>query len=130
MQRMGIVCWGLVAGLLVVAGCGVSLVPVSGKVTLNGEPAAKLQVLFEPKDPSRGAAGMGFTKADGSYEIHYPGSQIGAPTGDYIVRITPSESDDPEAPVVDIPARYNTQSELNVTVEAGKTYDFQLIALE
>lgn len=130
MQRMGIVSWALAAGLLIVAGCGVSLVPVSGKVTLNGEPVANLQVLFEPQDSSRGAAGMGFTKADGSFELHYPGSQKGAPAGDYIVRITPTETDDPEAPTVEIPARYNTQSELKATVEAGKTYDFPLIVLE
>jgi hypothetical protein len=129
MRRMEIVSI-LALSVFFVTGCGVSLVPVSGTVTLNGEPAANLQVTFEPLDSSLGAAGMGFTKADGKYELHYPGSQKGAPAGDYVVRITPMETDDPEAPTVEIPARYNTQSELKVTVEAGKTYDFPLIALE
>lgn len=117
----------LAAGLLTATGCGGSLVPVAGTVTINGQPAGDLQVSFDPNDPATGTTGMGFTKPDGSYELHYPGNRKGAPAGEYTVRISVVEFDNPEDARPELPVRYNEQSELQATVESGKSqYDFPL----
>ncbi len=116
----------LLAALLFATGCGQKLVPVTGKVTVNGQPVGNLQVSFEHTGDGQGV-GLGFTKADGTYQVHYPGSKVGAPPGDYVVRITPSETDDPASAAPAIPAKYNTASELSATVDSGKTnFDFDL----
>ena len=127
MQRTGVLLL-LIAGLMLTAvGCGNDLVPVTGTITINGQPTGNLQVDFEPKDPSKGTTGTGYTKPDGTYELHYPGYKVGAPAGEYIVKITAAETNDPETQVPPIPAKYNTNSELEATVASGASeFDFQL----
>lgn len=119
---------GLLAlGTVSAVGCDSGMVPVRGTVTLNGQPAAGLQVVFSPKDPTTATAAIGFTQTDGAYALHYPGEKIGVPAGQYVVRITTAETDGPRAQRLKIPAKYNTQSELTATVTPGQTqHDFQL----
>lgn len=117
----------ITAMLLVAVGCnsGPEIGTVQGTVTVNGQPQGSLEVQFEPKD-QKSATARGTTKADGTYELHYPGNKLGAPVGDYIVRIQGEEVDDPTK-IVSIPAKYNTDSELTAKVEPGQNKkDFQL----
>ncbi|MBI1248631.1 hypothetical protein GC197_12425 [bacterium] len=116
------------ACLALFTGCnGDSLASVSGVVTLDGHPVRGLEVNFEPVDaaPDR-TTGTGYTQADGSYSLHYPGYKKGTPPGDYIVRISGGESLD-DGTRVRVPAKYNAKSELTETVVPGKNkFDFDL----
>jgi hypothetical protein len=58
--------------LLVVAGCGgggLSLAPVSGKVTFDGKPLANATVGFYPEGPNSGVNSSGKTNENGEYTL-------------------------------------------------------------
>lgn len=89
--------------LAVAGGCskGVSLktVPVSGKVTLDGQPVSGATVTFLPEVPAAGAAlapSSGLTGADGSYKLITMGSGReafdGIPPGNYKIIVTKQSS--------------------------------------
>ena len=80
--------------LLGLAGCkGNSLpplVPVKGKVTVDGQPLTSGQVTYLPADPSEKAPlSNGTIDSAGNYEIFTQG-QSGAPKGKYKVTVSPS----------------------------------------
>ncbi len=126
--------WLMVAGSLLmvcVAGCSgpsadlPDLAPVSGTVTMGGEPLSGVAVVFES---AKGQAAYGTTDQSGRYELNFKGDTKGAQVGENTVRITtpldhpaPADYKDP------IPEKYNTSSQLKVTVEPGpNTHDFTL----
>lgn len=87
-----VLCLGLVTTL---AGCGEggpAMNPVSGKVTIGGQPAADVLVTFQPSDSSMEAA-SGRTGADGSYTLT-SGTQgkPGAMAGSYTVTLAQQSS--------------------------------------
>ncbi|WP_417848442.1 carboxypeptidase-like regulatory domain-containing protein [Thalassoglobus sp.] len=107
---------------------------VSGTVTLNGQPVESGSIEFQPQ----GAKGTmsGAVIADGKYSI---ATAQGLPPGNYTVRIysadetaereeVPGESN--KLAVEKIPAKYNTESTLTKSVEAGKdnVFDFEILA--
>lgn len=118
--------------------------PVSGTVTMNGQPVADANVNFQLADGTRGA--LGVTDAQGRYELTTFTAGDGALPGEYSVVITKyekappgteaSEDDpdyDPFAPAFEpknlLPERYaNPQtSNLSATIaEEPTTVDFQL----
>jgi hypothetical protein len=111
---------------ILLAGCSNGLNEVTGKVTLDGQPVRGLQVQFVPNDPSMGTTAIGYTQADGTYKLHYPGSKTGAPPGEYTVRITGGEGGEPGQQRRVAP-RYNSQSKLTATVKPGpNTFDFEV----
>jgi hypothetical protein len=114
--------------LLVLAGCGGGSVPlgeVTGIVTVDGQPAGGLEVRFNPAG-DEGGTSLGNTKADGSYQLFYGGGGNGAVLGSHTVTVTPVETDGEGTPV-QIPARYNAQSELTFDVKAGKnTFNIEI----
>lgn len=117
------------------------LVAVTGRVTMDGQPLAGATVRFEGP-PNRFCEGL--TDADGKYRLMYDSNQAGCTPGEKVVRIvrgTVSEGSDegtpvegPDGEVIEppsdaggIPARYNSQSELQAVVSASnKTFDFDL----
>lgn len=123
-------------GLLTLLGCGSSgkdkLVPVSGKVTLNGTPLTAGQVAFHP-DTAKGnnAKGVptGTIGADGTYTLSTDGKS-GAPAGWYKVTVVtnfPGVSGEP----VPINARYGNPSGSGLEREvvpspASGAYDLQV----
>jgi hypothetical protein len=117
------------AGLLVfaLAGCGPNLGSVEGTVTLDGKPVKGVEVTFQPVGEEGGTA-IGYTDAQGHYNLHYPGHEEGAPPGEYNVRLAGGEGGSIDgAPPVRIPAKYNSQSDLKRTVQPGaNTFDFPL----
>lgn len=115
---------GLLTAVLV-TGCGGGLNEVTGTVTLDGRPVAGLEVRFEPKDPSIGTTAIGYTQADGTYKLHYPGDKTGAPAGDYTVSITGGDEPPEGGKPVRVARKYNSDSELTATVKSGQnTIDF------
>ena len=108
--------------LLSLAGCGHSgpnLAPVTGRVTLDGQPLEMVDVYFHPegeKPPS-----IGRTNKDGQYVLSYKRGVEGGATGWNTVRIK-SVTGSPM-----IPTRYNRDTELSREVKQEKnTFDFEL----
>ncbi len=120
--------------LAIFVGCGSSgpeLAPVSGRVTLDGDPVSSALVLFQPE--ASGSPSYGATDRDGRYELGYKRGQQGALIGWHSVRIEADNvisgpnGESMKRPKL-VPSRYKTQSELRREVVAGKhnTFDFEL----
>ena len=119
------------------------IVPVSGRVTVDGRPGTNLFVLFEPiqaDDPATTCVSIGRTDAQGVFSlVTVPDNEHGAVAGEHRVRITrhgpqgraaaQEAPEDDEAMLRDalagvkrkpvlaqLPARYNLQTELTFTV--------------
>jgi len=122
--------------IAVMAGCGgpegPAIAPVTGVVTLKGEPVEGAEVTFIPQS---GRPSVGVTDKKGKYTLQYAGNRQGAVLGKHKVTIStrrqgvegegsqPSVEPRPET----IPARYNVATELEVEVESGSNeFDFQL----
>lgn len=105
------------------------LVPVSGKVTLDGAPLAQAMVHFQGSD---GLGATGITDSAGNYTLQYDSAQAGCPPGTKSVRITTAgaaeEGADPDhAAGEKLPAAYNRQTTLKVDVSArNATFRFDL----
>jgi hypothetical protein len=128
--------------LLLAAGCGGGVAPVSGRVTLEGRPLANARVTFQPvareKDTDPGPGSTALTDADGRFTLRVVGRNAnGAVVGRHRVRIVayaggavPTVTDDsnPRLPPQVVPARYNSATELFLDVPAGgtSTADFNL----
>jgi hypothetical protein len=122
---------GLVA--LLALGCGTSkVVPVSGKVTLDGVPLANAKVNFQPLGDGKVSPGLGSyakTNEQGEFSLMMVDkSGPGAVVGKHRVEISAFEkekrdpTDDRERQPPDkVPARYNTRSELTFEVPPGGT---------
>lgn len=133
------------AALLAATGCGgpaadysaLGLVNVSGTVTLDGSPLEGATVVFEAAD---GQFSSGVTDAGGRYTLRIDSDHTGVTPGEKIVRVTSrplseewgeeGEENGGEAagggpPPEKIPARYNRESELRLTVP-GETYNIDL----
>ncbi len=140
--------------LVLVAGCFGSgnTGTVTGKVTLDGSPLADAVVTFVPESGEQNAQNaIGRTDQAGNYQL-FRRDEPGATIGKYTVRITgtpaaastQSVSSDDAAYLAQVsgassgsgsttafkdpvPAKYNTQTELNAAVEKGaNTFDFDL----
>src|SRR5690348_3214851 len=78
-------------GAVLALGCGPRFAPVSGKVTLNGQPLAHASISFQPiapegvTDPGPGSAGT--TDEKGDYTLQATTGQKGALVGKHRVRI-------------------------------------------
>ncbi len=76
--------------LLVIGGCGSpssGLVNVSGKVTVDGQPAEGAVLLFHPEGAPQGTASSAVAQPDGTFRIVTDGNQ-GIPEGSYLVTAT------------------------------------------
>lgn len=101
------------------------IAPVSGTVTMDGQPLANKSVVFES---DRGVLSFGNTDAKGRYKLSYIRSAKGAGLGKNVVRIsTPTMG--PTSPLRQdsIPSIYNTKSILEADVVKGRNvFDFAL----
>ena len=117
-------CLMLLAGLVALAGCSkgpYETAPVSGRVTLDGQPVANAAVMFQPVAPegniNPGPGSYGITDAEGRYSLKLIGKETrGAVVGKHKVRVEnytdPGDSSDdrPRKPVKHanpIPGKYN-----------------------
>lgn len=123
-------------GLVVIAGCmigcgqssGPELAWVEGDVTFNGSPATFAIIEFQPE--GKGSPSVGFADENGHYQLQFSQNRRGATVGRHTVRITFDDDPSPDSPPpIQVPARYNTQSELKVEVKRGSNdHDFDLRA--
>jgi hypothetical protein len=80
------------AALLVVSGCGekgLHVVPVSGKVVVQGQPAAGAQVVLHPVGAKvdQTFSAVGKVQDDGTFKISAFGNGDGAPPGEYVATV-------------------------------------------
>lgn len=120
-------CLGLVAVAAILVGCGESKVPVSGAITLSGEPLGDVRVIFQG---SEGKFGFANVDSSGQFQVTSEKPGDGIPAGSYQIGVTPispaseqpSGQEDYSAPP---PAKFSEKyfnpdtSGLNVQVEPG-----------
>lgn len=114
----------LFAALCLTGGCGYRITGVSGTVTVDSVPLANARIIFVPHTKERPAA-MAYTNAEGVYRLYRqgPGKREGAATGMYTVKVV----SDPDNPLpIEIPPEYNSRSELNFEVKAGRANVFDI----
>ncbi|MFI4877114.1 MAG: hypothetical protein ACIALR_17300 [Blastopirellula sp. JB062] len=137
-------CFVIAAGLLLTTGCGklgqwsesrqVMLYPVSGVVTLDGEPIDGAQVLLQPEEEAKQSLiGMGETDASGRFSIVTVQAGEGAIAGPHKVRVVKTivtddrTGFDPEAyvpPVIEknvLPAKYDSFEKSGLSVAVSDT---------
>lgn len=129
-------CWGVVLALtaIALAGCGsegFEVVPVSGTVTLDGQPLAGASVSFQPTGSAAtpGPGSTAVTDAGGRYVLKTAetAQRTGAVVGNHVVRISAAQDqraadDDSQRPAAKdpVPAQYRDQG-VPFTVPAGGT---------
>ena len=102
------------------------LAPVTGTITMDGQPMTKVTVVFTAD--SGGQVSFGGTDDTGKYELRYSGPYKGATIGPNTVQIS-TPTDNPVGPEWKdpIPSKYNKKSELKADVKPGpNTFDFDL----
>lgn len=137
----------LFAGM--VNGCGGNsaevpdeLIPVSGTVKLNGEPASNITVIFNPGKGTVGTGGYGVTDSTGKYTVTHRSNKLGIEPGEYVVTFSkmglPDGSPIPEGKdaadvgaVQLLPNKYtNPNREMNLTIATVKspaaTLDYEI----
>lgn len=132
----------LVACLLGCSERPYGVAPVAGVVTLDGEPLAGGVVNFQPiaakQTTSPGPGSTGRLGPDGRFTLELLDGSPGAVIGKHRVRIysvaaegpAAGDTDAPGRPRERVPARYNYQTELTITVPAEGTSsaDFPLVS--
>lgn len=124
-------CIAALGGILMLAGCGrgnVNVVPVSGIVTLDGNPVAAAYVTFLPQN---GRPSVGRTDLDGRYELAFTGKNKGALVGTHRVTVSTQQDAMPdlgiEGAAEQIPEWYNSKTQLILEVtREPKPYDLKL----
>jgi len=131
--------WFIGIAVVLSGGCGPSdpRLAISGSVQFAGQPLAAGTIEFAPVG-SGGQAGASIN--DGRFDI--PAAR-GLPPGDYLVRITaapvslptamppgppgPESMKKPAAAADEIPAKYNSETELTVTVAKKSDNEFEFL---
>lgn len=137
----------LLAFCILVSGCSdgkLKTYPVSGVVTMNGEPVDGATVTFSPVKENEGDAAIGKTNEKGEYNLQTANGRAdgGTTPGNYIVMIKKSEakatgriirdssgnSSEEKLPISVLPAQYGSfSSPFKATVENKKNvFDFKL----
>ena len=118
--------------LFAAVGCGTreGLATVTGTVKLDGQPLPDALVEFIPQG-GKGVTSMGRTDSSGNYDVWATRTAKGASVGKNKVRVTTYDLLDQGGKVVTVrekvPTKYNSDTELEVTVENGSnTFDFDL----
>ena len=131
----------LAAGLL--AGCDNTpeapgdALPVSGVVTINGDPAEHVLVTFEPTGETGGFGGSGMTDAAGKYEVTSSKGYKGLEPGTYKVvanrRLNPDGTPPPpDVEVMDsqatetLPPFYSDPMKTKLTMTVAESGDYNL----
>lgn len=137
MIRLVTLCFGLLLMLTPGCGSGPKMVPVSGTVTLDGQPLANALVGFEPIPPPGGETydssvnSSGKTNDKGEYTLSNFKDQPGAIVGKHRVRINcmppvvgtgdERRSEAAPPPMDKVPPKYNQQTTLEFDVPPGGT---------
>ncbi|MEW4565319.1 carboxypeptidase-like regulatory domain-containing protein [Bremerella sp. JC770] len=125
MMRLGYVAVLVCAPLWIGCGDGNKLKPVSGVVTMDGDPLEAATVVFVPIEGGRGNA-VATTDQQGRYELSYINDK-GTEPGTYKVIVTkPRQTKRGE--VETLPSQYNSASDVTAEIKANgeNRFDFNL----
>src|SRR5207244_5850195 len=92
MRRFSFVALGC-SSLLFAAGCGVSSSPVSGVVTVDGQPHGELVISFVPVEGG-GLTAVGKADDDGKFQMGTEKPTNGVKPGKYKVTVSPGPAKD------------------------------------
>ena len=116
--------------IVITSGCGASLQPVRGTVTLpGGKPAAGSMVVFEGQVSGKAVTARGDVQADGSYELSTLKPGDGVPPGKYRVAVVPPPMVNAEGPsTLPFHTKYTSfeTSGLEFEVARGKKNEFPI----
>jgi len=109
-------------------GCNSNIRPVTGTVTLDGEPVEGVLLLFTPTDVEPMVTSRAHTDANGKYELRYDSNTQGALIGKHVVQIqTDYDEEVPKKDRIKIPKKYASPDELSAEVGTGENvFDFNL----
>jgi len=117
-------------------GCGKSgrgIVPVEGKVTLDGTPMPGVYVFFDQPDAQRNVAFIGQTDEQGHFELRQAGENAtGATPGAYRVTLStavvkPGSPDGTPTPAEKVPPKYaGGKLKFDVPASGSKDANFEL----
>jgi hypothetical protein len=115
--------------VLSIGGCGHGDRPklgrVTGTVTLDGTALPNARVQFSPVAQDGGRDSVGFTDAEGRYELVYIRDVRGASVGEHVVRITTANAE--EGIEERLPDCYHAETVLKETIDRGSNQiDFPL----
>ena len=116
-----------VLALVLCCGCGgIQTEPVSGVVTLDGDPLTGVQVIFYPVEGDRKNS-VGTTDETGAYSLNYTRHDVGAIVGEYKVLISKRVSTD-KGEIETLPKKFNRESNFKakVTSTGDNKFDFAL----
>lgn len=120
-------CLFLIAIMLLIGcsnGSRPELVPVNGRITLDGQPLSAALVVFRPE--AGGRSSRSITSSDGNYELTYLRNLKGGQPGRNTVSITTAVEGQPNERV---PRKYNKESILVVDLPAqNDTLNFELVS--
>lgn len=119
--------WLCVASVCCLAlGCAdQGLKPVTGMVTMDGQPASGVKLVFVPTEGGR-ANSMASTDTQGHYSLSYTSQYNGTLPGDYKVLIMKEESDTGRQL---IPPRYSSGKstmQASVTEDGDNVFNFEI----
>jgi hypothetical protein len=122
--------------LTISTGCGKSgrgLVPVEGKVTLDGSPVSGVYVFFDQPQAQRNVAYIGQTDEQGHFELRQAGeNNVGAAPGGYRVILStavtkPGSPEGTPLPPERIPPKYaGGKLKFDVPASGSKEANFEL----
>lgn len=117
--------------LLLIAGCSNTsdVQPVSGTITLDGQPLAGVMVRFTPQSGEKRTTSLGKTDEQGHYELRYTSQQQGALLGIHKVQVVNIDGlPEPGIPQArKVPKQYDVESELIAEVTpSDNVFNFEL----
>jgi hypothetical protein len=121
----------MILALAIVPGCNRNphnLAEVEGSVLIEGKPVRGLTLTFQPESEVA-TTSVAYTDAEGNYYCQYTRDLRGAFIGKHTVSINHWPPDDYPRDAIRyrIPARYNTNSELQIEVKPGRnTFDWDV----
>jgi hypothetical protein len=101
----------LLLGISLLAGCSKKspLVPIAGRVTLDGKPVASMIVNFTPLGDTDGNGALGYTNDDGQFTLLDARGETGTYVGEYKVSfypgLSPNKQIDPRLDVISVPSK-------------------------
>ena len=114
----------LITAAVVLSGCNSEGTrPVTGIVTLDGEPLSDVFVTYYPIGGGRGNSNAQ-TDDQGRYALRYTSTAKGAIPGNYKVLISKTKKMPNGVEKELLPARYNTKSELIAEIQSSGTNVF------
>ena len=122
----------LIAFTVLLSGCGGGDTrPVTGSVTMDGEPLGKVIITYYPMEGGR-TNSISETNDQGEYVLRYTSKAKGAIPGKYKVLISKTKKQPNGIEKELLPLRYNRKSELvaEVTSSGDNVFNFDLTSDE